>query len=177
MFLGQILGFTNADIIVSKTYYNVYRVKPVSAKEFALYAAQKLKSVNQPGVAFYGDEDRIIESVGLGTGCICNPLDYMELEADCYIAIDDTIDTWVQTTYAQDTGLPLIVVNHGTSEENGMVFLNDHLAKAFPKLEVVHFCQGCPYKWFTGGRGLYFLWFLSNHLTYRDKNRTFCSGK
>jgi len=147
---GQKLGFPNSDILTSKTYYNVYRIKPMPAIEFALQVARQLTSLNQPGVAFYGDENRVIKSVGLGTGCICNPLDYMELKADCYIAIDDTIHTWYQTTFAEDTGKPLIVVNHGTSEENGMVLLNRHLAKTFPQMEFVHFSQGCSYKWIPG---------------------------
>lgn len=147
---GQKLGLPNADIIASKAYYNVYRIKPRPAKEFALQVSRALTSLNQPGVAFYGDENRVIERVGLGTGCICNPLDYMELNADCYIAIDDTIRTWIQTTFAEDTGMPLIVINHGTSEENGMVLLNQHLTRTFPQTEFVHFSQGCSYKWITG---------------------------
>jgi len=146
---GQQLGLPDSDIIASKTYYNVYRIKPLPAKAFALKVAQQLKPIGQPGVAFYGEENRMIESVGLGTGCICNPLDYMEMKADCYIAIDDTIHTWVQTTFAEDTGQPLIVINHGTSEENGMVLLNRHLAKTFPDMEFVHFNQGCSYKWIS----------------------------
>jgi putative NIF3 family GTP cyclohydrolase 1 type 2 len=147
---GQKLGLPNTDIIAAKTYYNVYRIKPRPAKEFALQVSRQLIALNQPGVAFYGDENRIIERVGLGTGCICNPLDYMDLNADCFIAIDDTIHTWIQTAFAEDTGMPLIVINHGTSEENGMVLLNQHLSRAFPEIEFVHFNQGCSYKWITG---------------------------
>jgi hypothetical protein len=100
-------------------------------------------------VAFYGDGNYPVSSIGLGTGCISDPLDYAELEPDLYIAIDDSIQTWTQTTYAEDSGKPLVVVNHGTSEEAGVRELNKHLAKAFEGYEIIHFNEGCTYKWIT----------------------------
>ena len=96
---------------------------------------------------FYGDENRLVKSVGLGTGCICNPQQYAELQPDLTVAIDDTIRTWIQTTYAEDTGNPLVVVNHGTTEEMGMRLLSEHLRNNTNDIEVVHLNQGCSYKW------------------------------
>lgn len=147
---GMTIGFTNDNIIRSLPYFNVYAIEPAPANEVAKRIASCLKRFNQPGVAFYGDQSRIVRSVGLGTGCICNPINYMELEADLYIAIDDSVSTWIQTTYAEDTGHPLVVVNHGTSEEYGMVMLNSHLKNTFPSMNVIHFGQGCGYNWITG---------------------------
>lgn len=147
--LGQKLGFKNEDIIASKNFYNVYKVDKDSASNIARKIAGKLKDINQPGVAFYGDENRPVSSVGLGTGCICDPQEYAELNADLYIGIDDTVRTWIQTTFAEDTGKPLIVINHGTSEEAGMKLLNEHLNRNIPTIEFIHFPQGCSYKWIT----------------------------
>ena len=50
----------------------------------------------------------------------------------------DVVRTWTQTTYAEDSGDPLVVINHGTSEEVGMRILNQHLN------------QGCTYRWIPG---------------------------
>ena len=86
--------------------------------------ASSLKDFNQPGVAFYGDPDRPVSSVGLGTGVISNPHRYMELIPDLCISIDDTIKTRIHTTYAEDTGNPMVEINHGISEEMGMRLLN-----------------------------------------------------
>jgi putative NIF3 family GTP cyclohydrolase 1 type 2 len=144
---GQALGFENKDIIRSKTYYNIYGIERKPAIEVARQIAGKLKLLNQPGVAFYGDEQYPVRSVGLGTGCISNPLDYAELEPDLFIAIDDSVQTWTQTTFARDSGKPLVVVNHGTSEEAGIKSLNAHLKKTYPDYEVVHFNEGCTYHW------------------------------
>jgi len=146
---GKALGFSNDDIISSKPYYNVYRIEKATAGDVARQIASKLSAFDQPGVAFYGDETRIINTVGLGTGAICDPINFMDIEADLRIAIDDSVKTWTQTYYAIDTGNPLIIVNHGTTEENGMKLLNSHLKEIFPAKDVIHFNQGCTYKWIS----------------------------
>ena len=147
--LGDGLGFSNEDIVRSKTYVNVYKIDPSPAIKVAQKIAASLKLVDQPGVAFYGDENYEVKTIGLGTGCICDPMLYSELEPDLFIAIDDTIRTWIQSTYAEDTGQPLIVINHGTSEEFGVRSLNNHLKNKFPDYEVIHLDQGCGYRWIT----------------------------
>ena len=146
---GQALGFTNQDIIRSTKYFNVYQMDSTPAIQVAKLIAEKLKSVNQAGVAFYGDPNYPVSALGLGTGCACDPLDFMDMDADLYVAIDDTIRTWTQSTFAEDSGKPLIVINHGTSEEFGVRLLRDQLNKAFPQYEVEHFNQGCGYVWVT----------------------------
>jgi len=147
--LGQILGFADRDLIRSKTFFNVYRVEPKPAAQVARDIAARLKALGQPGVAFYGDPDYRVRSVGVGTGCICDPIGFADLKPDLFIGIDDTIRTWIQTTYAEDTGRPLVVINHGTSEEYGMRLLNAHLKETFPNEKVVHLNQGCSYRWIT----------------------------
>lgn len=148
--LGNFLGFSNSDIIASRTYYNVYKLGSQTASGFAKKVAGKLSEIGQPGVAFYGDPDRLVTSIGVGTGCICDPMEFADLKPDLFIAIDDVVRTWIQTAYASDTGNPLIVINHGTSEEMGMRMLNQIIKQKFPGLETIHFNQGCTYKWITG---------------------------
>lgn len=147
--LGQALGFTNNDIIRSRTYYNVYKIEPTPAIDVAERIAAKLKIASQPGVAFYGDPQYVVKSIGVGTGCICNPLNYMDLKPDLYVAIDDKIRTWIQTTFAEDSGQPLVVINHGTSEEFGMRSLNARFKEEFPEHDIIHLDQGCSYRWVT----------------------------
>ena len=146
---GRALGFRDSDLITSRTYYNVYGIESKPAIEVARHVASKLASVGQPGLAFYGDENYPVKSVGLGTGCICDPMQYMDLEMDLAIAIDDSVSTWKQTTFAEDTGRPLLVVNHGSTEEFGMKELSLQLNKSLNSVETIHFKQGCSYKWIT----------------------------
>ncbi len=144
---GRGLGFSDAQLIRSKTYYNVYAIEPQPAMEVARMIAARLGNVGQPGVAFYGNGDYPVRTVGLGTGCICDPMEFMELEMDLAVAIDDSVSTWIQTAFARDTGRPLVVVNHGTTEEFGMKELSAQLGQALANHEVVHFPQGCTYRW------------------------------
>jgi len=147
---GQFLGFDKADITASRTYYNVYKVSTQTAADFARKIAQKLSELGQPGVAFYGNPDYRVSSVGVGTGCICDPMEFADLKPDIFIAIDDVVRTWTQTTFARDTGQPLIIINHGTTEEMGIRSLNRIIKQKYPDMEVLHFNQGCTYQWITG---------------------------
>ena len=146
---GQLLGFGSGDIIRSKPYYNVYRTAPKKAGDAAREIARRMAEVRQPGVAFYGDKDRLVESVGVGTGCFCDPIEFMDLAPDLFIAIDDVVRTWTQTVYARDTGRPLVVVNHGATEEAGVRGLSEFLAKRYAGRKVIHYPQGCGYDWVT----------------------------
>jgi putative NIF3 family GTP cyclohydrolase 1 type 2 len=146
---GRLLGLDAKDLVRSKRFYDVYAVEAAPAAAVGRRLAERLRTVGQPGVAFYGDPDRTVRSVGLGTGCICDPLEYMELGPDLFVGIDDTIRTWIQTTWAEDTGRPLVVVNHGASEEAGVRALSEHLRTAFPDHGVVHLPEGCGYRWLS----------------------------
>ena len=75
---------------------------------------------------------------------------HWDLNPDLSIAIDDVVRTWTQTTYAEDSGDPLVVINHGTSEEVGMRILNQHLTQHIPQIEFLHLNQGCTYRWIPG---------------------------
>ena len=148
---GKLLGFGTGDIVRSRPYYNVYRTERKRAVEAAREIARRMAEVGQPGVAFYGDKDRAIESVGVGTGCFSDPIEFMDLAPDLFVAIDDVVRTWTQTVYARDTGHPLVVVNHGATEEAGVRGLSEFLKKRYPERRVIHYAQGCGYEWVTGG--------------------------
>jgi putative NIF3 family GTP cyclohydrolase 1 type 2 len=147
---GRLLGFGSGDIIRSKPFYNVYRTAPQPAIEVARTIATKMIQVGQPGVAFYGDKDRTVDSVGVGTGCFSDPIEFMDLAPGLFIAIDDVVRTWTQTVYARDSGHPLVVVNHGATEEAGVRGLSEFLKNRYPERKVIHYAQGCGYEWVTG---------------------------
>jgi hypothetical protein len=53
-------------------------------------------------------------------------------------------------TPPRDTGQPLVVINHGASEETGVRMLAEQLEKTYPEQKVIHYGQGCGYEWVTG---------------------------
>ena len=96
---------------------------------------------NVPGELVHLDTKRLPLLRG---EAVIQPREYL------FVAIDDTVRTWTQTVFAQDTGQPLVVINHGTSEELGMRSLTGLIREEFPMLETLHLPQGCSDKWIQG---------------------------
>jgi putative NIF3 family GTP cyclohydrolase 1 type 2 len=143
---GAFLGLT--ELVRSQRYLNVYRVARQSASEFARYFAGRTARAGQKTVEFYGDPERPVELIGIGTGCCSDAMDLYELGADLAVTVDDIARAWIIGEYCQDTGNPLIVVNHGVSEACAM----DSLAETLRRLTEVPvniIDQGCSYREIT----------------------------
>lgn len=52
-------------------------------------------------------------------------------------------------TLKEAVAMGVNTLNHGTAEENGMRMLNAYLKEVFTLLKVIHFNQGCGYKWIS----------------------------
>ncbi|MEX9360996.1 hypothetical protein AB7Y24_17900, partial [Escherichia coli] len=87
-----------------------------------------------------------LRTIGIGAGCFCDLIQYMEYQADYYITINDSIKTWVQTQYSKDSGLPMAVIGYSVAEEAGMRRLASYLDlhSGYP---CIHFTAGCDYDW------------------------------
>jgi putative NIF3 family GTP cyclohydrolase 1 type 2 len=145
------LGFAADDVLVRKGPYRVVRIAPaVTAEELGKRLAKAFARIGQPGVAFYGDPQRRVEKLGLGTGYGCVPWDFVALGADMCVTIDDRIKTWIETEWADDAGFPMIVIHHGTSEEWGVHSLHKKLVAAFPQVPVKLQVQGFRARWIDG---------------------------
>jgi hypothetical protein len=70
---------------------------------------------------------------------------------DCSIVCDDGSIYWREIQMAKDLGHPVIRVNHGTSEEPGMVTLARYLTDNFPSIRVQHLPHGASFR--LVGRG------------------------
>jgi putative NIF3 family GTP cyclohydrolase 1 type 2 len=127
-------------------YYQVYEIDPRPALEVARYVAGRTAALGQAQVGFYGDPDRPVRLVGIGTGCYSDPFEGYRLGADLAVAVDDIMTSWIAGERCRDTGSPVVVVNHGVSEEPGMASLARYLAGAFPDVPVAHIPVGCSYR-------------------------------
>jgi putative NIF3 family GTP cyclohydrolase 1 type 2 len=146
--LAKALGFSQSDYLVSVPYHRVVRLDPARrASDVAQQLAKAFGALGQPGVAFYGDPERIVRSLGLGTGFACEPWRFVELGAEMCVTIDDRIKTWIETEWSDDSGYPMIVIHHGTSEEWGVRRLKEIIVDNFPAGKVVLLPQGFRAKW------------------------------
>jgi putative NIF3 family GTP cyclohydrolase 1 type 2 len=146
--LAAALGFTKADCLANVPYYRLMRIEPaLRAVEVGQRLAKAFGALGQPGAAFYGDTDRMVRSLGLGTGYACDPWRFVELGAEMCVTIDDRIKTWIETEWSDDSGYPMIVIHHGTSEDWGVRRLREIIAERFPAEKVEMLPQGFRAKW------------------------------
>ena len=131
-------------------YQHRYDIEPVSVDELAERIAAKTATIGEPTVHVIGDGAQIVSRVGTGTGCGCDTHTYVEMGCDVSVVCDDGVHYWGQIQYAQDLGHPVIRVNHGTSEEPGMMTLTQYVAETFPTLKVGHLPHPCFYRQIGG---------------------------
>ncbi|MHA1729433.1 MAG: hypothetical protein ACTSWY_11960 [Promethearchaeota archaeon] len=65
---------------------------------------------------------------------------------DAIIISEDGTYLWASAQWAEDTGVPIIIVNHALSEEPGMITLTQYLKDKFPKIPITHIPVGCLFK-------------------------------
>ena len=126
-------------------YQHRYDIDPVPFGEFARRVAARTAAIGEPTVEITGDLEQPVSKIGIGTGCGCDVFRYVEIGCDCCICCDDGINYWSGVQYAEDLGIPVITVNHATSEEPGMVtmtaYINDHI----DGVTAEHLPQGCRF--------------------------------
>ncbi|MCK4601286.1 MAG: hypothetical protein KAU28_02390, partial [Phycisphaerae bacterium] len=67
----------------------------------------------------------------VGTGAITHLSTMHELGADVVLATDDGMNFWEGGLWSADTDVPVLIVNHATSEKPGMMAMATHLASLF----------------------------------------------
>jgi putative NIF3 family GTP cyclohydrolase 1 type 2 len=148
--LARELGFAPEEAVTKSGNYRILQLRePRRAGELIQRMAKAFARLGQPGVGFYGDENRMVGKLGLGTGYGCDPWRQIELGAEMALVIDDRIKVWTEPVWAEDAGFPLAVINHGTSEEWGVRTLAEILRTKFPATPVHLIEQGCGYRWIT----------------------------
>jgi len=144
------LGFAASEVVAASPHSRVVRFAPLPAGELAQRLARTFFALNQPGVAFYGEARRPVGTLGLGTGFSSNLWNQLALGAEMSVAVDDAVQSWSHTAYAEDSGYPLVVIDHGTSEEWGVRRVGERLRAAFPGIPMYHLAQGCGFRWIAG---------------------------
>lgn len=87
------------------------------------------------GVQVIGDQSQTVHCLGIGTGACTDILDMYKKGADVCLVTDDGINNWGYTQWAVDHHIPLIIVNHLTSEAAGLEGLCIYLSQQFPNIE------------------------------------------
>jgi len=133
-------------VIGADGYQHRYDIAPLALDELARRIAARSATMGEPAVQVVGDGRRLVSRVGVGTGCACDPMVFQEMGCDVSIVCDDGNWYWQNIQCAADADHPVIRVNHGTSEEPGMVTLTEYVNETFPGLTAEHFPHGSCFR-------------------------------
>jgi len=144
---ARFLGFQGQPAAVSPSgYEHRYDIAPVPLGELARQVAACCAPLGEPFIQVVGDLSQPVSRIGIGTGGICYIPTYRQLGCDCSIVCDDSTCYWAGLQQAEDIRHPVIRVNHGTSEEPGMVTLTDYINSQVDGLRAEHLPHGSSFQ-------------------------------
>lgn len=141
---SKFLGFTE-EPAASIRFYNAHQLPAgTTLGGLTRQIADKVGKLGQDVVNYIGDPDTKVTRIAVGTGAITNFRAMFSLEADVLVLTDDGTRLWESAVWSEDTGVPLILVNHATAEEPGMRNLAAYIEETF-RVPVHFIQQGCLY--------------------------------
>ncbi|MFB3879894.1 MAG: Nif3-like dinuclear metal center hexameric protein [Armatimonadota bacterium] len=140
------LGFgSKPAAMIEHGYQQRYDIAPIALDEFARRVADRTALLGEPAVQVVGPPDRLVSKVGIGTGCYCDLEAFQRLGCDVSIICDDSNWYWQWVQFAADNDHCIIRVNHGTSEEPGMVTLTKYINETLP-VKAEHLPHGSTFR-------------------------------
>ena len=149
--LARSLGLTGEPFAIGNRGYQLaYGIEGIRSSELAERVALLATGLGDPVVQLFGDKNKRITKLGIGTGCACRPDVFLEMGCDGAIVCDDGCRYWSDISWAVDTGLPLIRIGHGTSEEPGMASLTEYINRNLAGVMAEHFRLDLGVSYFDG---------------------------
>ena len=144
---ARFLGLGEKPAAISEDeYQHRYDIAPVTLGAFAGRIARRVRGLGESCVQLIGEGRRRVSRVGIGTGCLCDIPTFEGMGCDVSIVCDDGTAYWSHLQRAADAGHHVLRVNHGTSEEPGMITLTQYINEHLPGVQAVHLPHGCCYR-------------------------------
>lgn len=141
---ASFLGFETEERPV-ESFYKTCLLGSLTVEETAQLIAEKVRSLGQDTVLVFGDRQRTVGRMAVGTGAITHLPSMYELKPDVILATDDGINFWTGALWATDIDIPLLIVNHATAEKPGMQMMAKYLRGVFPNTSVEYVDVRYPY--------------------------------
>ena len=139
------LGF-NGKPIKTKRFYEVHKFDEMTFGDLAERILERVRLLGQEAIHVIGDLKKRVSSIAIGTGAITDYREMHEMGADVLLLTDDGTRLWESGQWAVESDTPLIIVNHSTSEEPGIITLARYIERIFRGVPVMHIPTGCIYK-------------------------------
>jgi putative NIF3 family GTP cyclohydrolase 1 type 2 len=127
------------------SFYKICLVNGMTVEDLARRVLERVRPLGQGTVQFYGDRNKRVRRMAVGTGCINNVAIMQGLGADVLLATDDGLKTWDDALWAVDTEVPVLIVNHATTEKPGMQKLAEYLSALYRAVPVSYIDVKIPY--------------------------------
>ena len=121
-------------VSTSDEFQYMYTIPPTTVYNFAKHIARKT-GASTCEVQIFGDKNREVTKVGIGTGCICYIDVFAKMGCELYVMCDDGASFWSEISLANDMDVPVIRVFHATSEENGIKSLAEYMQLHFKDIQ------------------------------------------
>ena len=139
------LGFKGKPLAARK-WYETHPAGAATLGELARRILEKVKPLGQEVVHRVGRPETKVSRIALGTGAITNYSVMREMGANVLLLTDDGTRLWESAQWSLESGIPLLLVNHATAEEPGMMTLAEYIGKQFSGVPVHHIPVGCLYR-------------------------------
>ena len=110
--------------------------------------ANVLKEDGEEGVYVFGDVNKEVSHLAIGTGAGTDIFEMLEFNPDVVIVADDGITNYKDAQYAIDNDLPMIVVNHAGCEIGGLKNMVNYFNDKLPDLDVEYLEEGFHISYF-----------------------------
>lgn len=134
---AKVLQF-NFDKATKNSFIRIANHINMSVYDLANHVSKQIRPFYQYGVQVIGDLTKNVQKIAIGTGACTDIMEMYEKGAEACIVSDDGINNWVHVQWAMDYHIPLIVVNHMTSEAAGMKGLCQYLSQEFKDIKFVY---------------------------------------
>lgn len=140
------LGLGDRPAAVSRgSYQQRYDIEPMALDGLAKRIAERTALLGEPAVQVMGASDKVVSRVGIGTGCYTDIAVFLALGCDVSIVCDDSNWYWQWLQFASDYDHAVIRVNHGVTEEPGMVTLTEYINRTLP-VQAEHLPHGASFR-------------------------------
>ena len=141
---ASFLGFATEARPV-ESFYKICLLEPARVEDAARLILRKVRPLGQNTVLIFGDKDRKVARMAVGTGAITHLPSMYDLKPDVILATDDGMNSWTGGLWAADLRVPLLLVNHATAEKPGMQAMASYLKGIFPGTPVRYLDVPFPY--------------------------------
>lgn len=136
--------------IAADEFHSVHPSPAPTLMDLARYVVGHTRDLGQDSVEMVGDPAAKVSRAAIGCGAITHYEAMVNLGADVIIGTDDGMSYWNGGAWALDAGIPLVLVNHCTAEEPGMLSLAAYIRERFPGIRTEFIAQGSMFRTVVG---------------------------